>query len=247
MTERVALVAGGSRGMGRAIAERLGRDGVRLAIAARKPEEAVEAMKGQGLDAHAFAADLAEGDPADCVEAVRERLGRLDILVYVAGANVRKPALELTFEEWRKVQHLNVDVAFLLARAAAPGMIERGWGRIVVIGSVNTFSGGFEDLPLVAYATSKTAVLGMVRSLGKEWARHGVTTNLLCPGYVLTEFTAPIHKDNPALFERISRRIPIGRWAEPEDMAGAAAFLCSEEARYMTGQSLTVDGGYLAD
>lgn len=247
MEQRVALVAGGSRGMGRAISERLAKDGYAIAVVARQPDAAVDAIAAAGGRAEGFVADLGEGDSAKAVADVEARMGRVDALVYVTGANVRKPALELSFEEWRHVQHMNVDVAFWMARAAAKGMIARKWGRIVVIGSVNTWSGGFEDIPLVAYATSKTAVLGMIRSLGKEWVRHGVCTNLLCPGYVRTDFTKAIHEQNPALYERIGKRIPLGRWAEPEDMAGAASFLCSEDSRYMSGQSITVDGGYLAN
>lgn len=246
MQGRVALVTGGSRGIGRAIGERLAARGVRLAIANRDPGAAVDEMRRQGIDALAVPADLAVDDPRSAVERTVAHYGRLDVLVHSAGANVRKPALELTLEEWRRVQHLNVDAAFLAARAAAPHMLERQWGRILFVASIMSFHGGFERLPITAYTTSKAALLGLARGLGKEWAPGGITVNALCPGYTRTEFTAPVQQ-NPSLDQAITRRIPAGRWAEPDDMGEAGAFLCSEEARYITGQSLVVDGGFLVN
>lgn len=246
MHERVALVTGGSRGIGRAIGERLAARGVKLAIATRDPARAVLELQGAGVDALAVPADLAVDDPTHAVERTVAHFGRLDILVHSAGANIRKPALELTFEEWRRIQRMNVDVAFLAARAAAPHMLARSWGRVLFVASIMSFHGGFETLPITAYTTSKAALLGLARGLGKEWAPGGITVNALCPGYTRTEFTAPVQR-NPALDQAITRRIPAGRWGEPEDMGEAGAFLCSEEARYITGQSLVVDGGFLVN
>lgn len=241
---RVALVFGGSRGIGRAIASRLGARGARLAVSSRDPQAAVSELGRAGLDALAVPLDCTSGDPRAGVERTLAHFGRLDILVYSAGANVRKPALELTLEEWRRVQRLNVEAAFLAAQAAAPPMLERGWGRMLFIASVLSFHGGIENVPVTAYTTSKAALLGMVRGLAKEWAARGVCVNALCPGYTRTRFTAALHTNESAA-EAVRRRIPMGRWGEPEDMGEIGAALCWDEAAYVTGQSLVVDGGFL--
>lgn len=246
MQERVALVTGGSRGIGRAIAERLAARGVRLAIASRDPGPAVGELRGRGIEALAVPADLAVDEPRGMVERTVAHYGRLDILVHSAGANIRKPALEITLEEWRRIQRLNVESAFLAAQAAAPHMLARRWGRVLFIASILSFHGGFETLPVTAYTTSKAALLGLARGLGKEWAPGAITVNALCPGYTRTEFTAAVQQ-SPALDAAITRRIPAGRWGEPEDMGEAGAFLCSDEAAYITGQSLVIDGGFLVD
>ncbi len=240
---RVALVTGGSRGIGRAIAEALLKRGFKVGVASRQPEEAVRAFQSQGFAAFPVPIDLEKDPPELAVErAVAE--GGLHVLVHAAGINVRKPALELSYEEWRRVLYLHLDVAFLLAKAAAPHMARAGFGRILYIGSVTTFTSG-GPVPIPAYATAKTALLGLTRSLAKEWAPLGIRVNLLCPGYVKTDFTAPVWS-NPDLYGPITARIPLGRWASPEEVAKVGAFLCSEEADYLTGQAVVVDGGFLA-
>ena len=183
--ERKALVTGGSRGIGRAIAEALVARGYRVAIASRNPEEAA-----QSLGAVPLPTDLEKDDPKGLVKRALEALGGLHVLVHAAAVNVRKPALELSYEEWRRVLYLHLDVAFLLAQAAAPHMAEAGWGRVLFIGSVTTFTAG-GPVPITA-------------------------------------------------------RIPMGRWARPEEIARVAAVLCGDEAEYLTGQAVAVDGGFLA-
>lgn len=243
MQGRVALITGGSRGIGYAIGERLAKEGVRLAVVARKPEEAVTRLREKGFEAVGLPMDLEQADPAEAVAATVEVFGRLDILVHAAGLNIRKPALEMSYEEWRRIQYLHVDVAFLLAKAAAPHMRELGWGRILFIASIQSFIGG-GPLTITAYNTAKTALLGLMRGLAKEWAPWGIRVNALAPGFTKTEFNVPLWS-NPESYQLFASRIPVGRWAEPEEMAGAGAFLCSEEAGYITGQVLVVDGGYL--
>ncbi|GAA6754592.1 SDR family oxidoreductase [Thermus thalpophilus] len=242
--ERAALVTGGSRGIGRAIAEALLRRGFRVAIASRQPQEAVAAWRAEGLPAHALAADMEREDLEALVARAAEALGGLHVLVHAAAVNVRKPALELSYEEWRRVLYLHLDAAFLLAKAAAPHMARAGWGRILFLGSVTTFTAG-GPVPIPAYTTAKTALLGLTRALAKEWAPLGIRVNLLCPGYVETDFTLPV-RQNPELFGPITARIPLGRWAKPEEIARVAAVLCGEEAEYLTGQAVVVDGGFLA-
>ncbi|HEX7125664.1 MAG TPA: SDR family oxidoreductase [Thermodesulfobacteriota bacterium] len=246
MRERVALVTGGSRGIGRAIAERLAARGVRLAIANRDPGPAVDELRREGIEALAVPTDLAVDDPAAAVERTVTHYGRIDILIHSAGTNIRKPALEFTLEEWRRIQRLNVEAAFVAAQAAARHMLPRRWGRVVFVASIMSFHGGLPAVPITAYTTSKAALLGLTRGLAKEWAAAGVTVNALCPGYTRTEFTAAVQK-NPALDEAITRRIPAGRWAEPDDVGEAGAFLCSDQAGYITGQSLVIDGGFLVN
>ena len=243
---RVALVTGGSRGIGRAIAERLGSRGAALAIVSRNPKDTVGELRGRGLDAIAISADLGSDDPESAVQAALHHFGRVDVLVYSAGINVRKPALEMSLEEFRAVQKVNVEAAWLISRASARSMLERSWGRVLFVTSIQSFMGGFifgsRRLPMTAYTTSKAGMLGMVRGLAKEWASSGIRVNALAPGFVRTDLTEPVQTD-PELDAEIEARIPVGHWAEPDDMAEAGAFLCSEEARYITGQSLTADGG----
>jgi 2-dehydro-3-deoxy-D-gluconate 5-dehydrogenase len=243
---RVALVTGGSRGIGRAIAERLAARGAALAIVSRSPDESVKELRDRGFDAIGIAADLAGDDPEGVVAGALDHYGRIDVLVYSAGINVRKPALEMSLEEFRAVQKVNVEAAWLTSRACARSMLERSWGRVLFVTSIQSFMGGFifgdRRLPMTAYTTSKAGMLGMVRGLAKEWASSGIRVNALAPGFVRTELTEPLQND-PHLGPEIQARIPVGHWAEPNDMAEAGAFLCSEEAGYITGQSLTADGG----
>ena len=244
MEGRVALVAGGSRGIGRAIAEGLARKGARIVVLSRRPETAAAELRAQGYDAIAIAMDLAREDPEPAVEEVLAHYGRLDILVYASGTNIRKPALEMTYEEWREVLRLNLDAAFLLARAAAVPMRAQKWGRIVFVGSTQSFRGGF-ILPMTAYCASKAGLLGLTRGLAKEWAPDGICVNLLAPGFTRTDLTVPVRSD-PEVYQWTLKAIPLGRWAEPEEIASAAVFLCSEEAGYITGQSIVVDGGFIS-
>jgi 2-deoxy-D-gluconate 3-dehydrogenase len=240
---RVALVTGGSRGIGRAIAEELLRKGFKVGVVSRHPQETVEAFRREGLPAFAVALDLENDSPEKAVSLALDE-GGIHVLVHAAGINIRKPALELSYPEWRRVLYLHLDVAFLLAQAAAPHMAQAGWGRILFIGSVTTFTSG-GPVPIPAYATAKTALLGLTRALAKEWAPLGIRVNLLCPGYVQTDFTAPVWS-NPDLYNPITARIPLGRWASPQEIAKVGAFLCTEEADYLTGQAVVVDGGFLA-
>ncbi|MDQ3784455.1 MAG: SDR family oxidoreductase [Actinomycetota bacterium] len=243
MQGKVALVAGGSRGIGFAIAERLGGQGAHICIASRKPGEAAEKLRSQGLDVIALEVDLAEQDPQAVVDATVEHFGGIDALVYSSGTNVRKPILELSLKQWRLIHRINLEGAFLSARAAAPHMLERGWGRMLFISSIAGFHGG-AVLPITAYSASKAGLNGLVRGLAKEWAPGGIRVNALAPGFTRTELTEPV-QNHPELSASVNARIPVGRWAEPGDMAGIGAFLCSDEADYITGQSIIVDGGYL--
>jgi 2-deoxy-D-gluconate 3-dehydrogenase len=218
--ERVALVTGGSRGIGLAIAERLSRDGWKVETAER-----------------ASGVDLSDPDAAR--QAV-ERLERIDALVANAGTTTRYPVLELPLEEWRRVLDLNLTSVFVLAQAAGRRMAEAGSGSIVTIASQLTFFGGVNS---AAYAASKGGVAQLTKALSNELAPRGVRVNAVAPGWVETDLTARMEDWKR---DEVDARIPIGRWARPEEIAGAVAWLVSEDASYVTGTIVSVDGGYQA-
>lgn len=246
LTGRVAVVTGGTRGIGRAIAQGLGEAGAKVFVTARSPEgvdETVRFLASQGVQADGEKWDVADTDRAtEVVDHVVGTWGRLDILVNNAGIIRRNPAEDFAIEDWRAVLDTNVSGAFALSQAAGRRMIAQRHGRIVNIASVLSFSGGSN---VVAYAAAKGALVQLTKSLSAEWSRHGVTTNAIAAGYISTDFTEALRRDEERS-EALLRRIPAGRWGEPEDLVGATVFLASDAARYVTGAVLAVDGGWLA-
>jgi 2-dehydro-3-deoxy-D-gluconate 5-dehydrogenase len=218
--ERVALVTGASRGIGRAVAERLRTDGWQVETAERS----------SGVDL---------SDPVAARAAI-ERLDRIDALVANAGTTTRYPAVELPLEEWQRVIDLNLTAVFVLAQAAGRRMIENGGGSIVMTASMLSFVGGVNA---AAYAASKGGVAQLAKSLSNELAPHGVRVNAVAPGFIETELTADLEDWKR---REVSERIPLGRWGRPDDLAGAVTWLLSDDARYVTGAVIPVDGGYLA-
>ncbi len=217
---RVALVTGASRGIGAAIASRLRRDGWSVETAERST-----------------GVDLADPDAA---RAAVERLERIDALVANAGVIVRKPVLEHTVEDWRHVLDVNLVSVFAMAQVAARRMVDSGGGAIVLTASQLSFFGGMNTS---AYAASKGGVAQLTKALSNELAGSGVRVNAVAPGFIETDMTADIEDWKR---REIDARIPLGRWGAPEDVAGAVAWLLSEDAAYVTGIILPVDGGYLA-
>jgi NAD(P)-dependent dehydrogenase (short-subunit alcohol dehydrogenase family) len=245
-----ALVTGASRGIGRAIAEALAGAGADLALAGRdegtlKPvAEAISAATGRRTVCLAFdVADLDAHRPA--VERVLEAFGRLDILVNNAGLNVRKDSIDYTPEDWDRVLDANLKGAFFLTQAAARPMMERRRGKILNISSMTAYLG----LPTVpAYTATKAALHQLTRTLAVEWADFNIQVNGIAPGWIETALTSPL-KTNPELrprYEWVLSRTPAGRFGQPEELAGAAVFLCSPAADFVTGQILAVDGGIVA-
>jgi 2-deoxy-D-gluconate 3-dehydrogenase len=218
--ERVALVTGASRGIGAATAERLRRDGWRVETAER-----------------ASGVDLSE---AGAGAAVVEQLDRIDALVCNAGTAVRKGFLETTREDYDRIVDLNVASVFELAQAAARRMVDEGGGSIVLLASMMSFQGGFD---IAAYAASKGAVAQLAKALSNELAGRGIRVNAVAPGYITTEMTADLADWRRS---EIDARIPLGRFGEPAEIADVIAFLLSDDARYVTGAVIPVDGGYLA-
>lgn len=230
---KAAVVTGASRGIGEAIARRLEELGAQVATLQRS--------QGPGVS---VACDLERTEDAErALEEAVETLGRVDICVCNAGTMFRAPALDLPVEELRRVLEVNVVGAFVVSRAAARHMVEQGdGGRIVHIASMMSFHAGLNTL---AYAASKGGIAQLMKAQANEWAPLGIRVNAVAPGWVETELTTALRED-PTRFAEISARIPVGRWARPEEVAGAVGFLCLPESGYMNGTVVPVDGGWLA-
>jgi len=247
LTGRVAFVTGASRGIGRAIAHALARHGAIVVAASRKLEgcEAVAAeIRAAGGQATALACHI--GEPTQITAAMQEidrRHGRLDILVNNAATNPYfGPALDMELSAYQKTVDVNIRGYFWTSVEGARRMIAHGKGAIVNVASVNAFR------PMdgqAVYSMTKAAIVNMTQALAREWARQGVRVNALVPGLVETRFAAAIHQ-NDKLRAAMERLVPMGRIAQPEEMAGAVVYLVSDAASYTTGSCLTSDGGWLA-
>jgi NAD(P)-dependent dehydrogenase (short-subunit alcohol dehydrogenase family) len=243
LTGRVALVTGTSRGLGQTFARALARCGADLILTSRKQADLFpfqQEILAMGRKAVALEVDVR--DEASITKMAEEALlafGAIDILVNNAGCNVRKPALEVSWQDWNLVLDTNLRGSFFVAKAIAPHMIARGYGRIVNIGSVTSVSG---YAGLAPYTASRGGIRQLTMSLADEWGRHGVTVNCLAPGWFKTDQNKILYED-PEWVEYLVDRIPLKRPGAPGDLDGAIVFLASEESRYVTGQTLLVDGG----
>jgi 2-dehydro-3-deoxy-D-gluconate 5-dehydrogenase len=235
---KAALVTGASRGIGKAVALRLGADGADLALVQRG--DAAETLAALGRAAVVERCDLQRAEHAElAVERSVQRLGRLDICVCNAGGILRQPALDVSIDDFRRIVDLNLVSTFAVARAAARRMAEGG--AIVLVASVLAFQGGVH---VPAYAASKAGVANLARALANEWAPLGIRVNAVAPGYLENELTAPLRRD-PERARQITERIPVGRWAAEAEIAEAVAWLVSPGAGYVHGHVLVVDGGWL--
>jgi NAD(P)-dependent dehydrogenase (short-subunit alcohol dehydrogenase family) len=244
---RVALVTGGSKGLGRVIAQALAEAGADVIVASRTPEDcrkaADEIASSTGRRAAGFAVDVTSADELKRLAAeIEGSLGAVDILVNNAGINIRGLIDELSQSDFEAVMETNVTAPFLCSKIFGPKMAERGWGRVINLGSIMSVV----SLPgRVSYASSKAAIMGMTRTLGLEWAAKGVTVNAICPGPFATDMNKQLLND-PAKYRDFVTRIPMGRWGELHEIAGAAVFLASDASAFMTGSALFVDGGWTA-
>jgi gluconate 5-dehydrogenase len=238
LSGRSALVTGSTRGLGLAMARALAEAGARVAVNGRSEEAAREvAASIDGAVAAAF--DVTD---ESAVAAGVAALGAVDVLVNNAGIGLRKPILGFSLEEWKRVVDTNLTSAFLVSRAAAPGMIERGSGKIVNICSVTSELARETTAP---YAAAKGGLKMLTRAMCAEWARHGIQANAIAPGYFDTDLTQALTAD--AAFDAWLRaRVPAGRWGVPADLAGAVVFFASSASDYVNGQILYVDGGLTA-
>ncbi|GAA3128636.1 SDR family NAD(P)-dependent oxidoreductase [Streptosporangium carneum] len=244
LTGRVALVTGGSSGIGYAIAEALGRAGARVVVVARRrPElaQAVERLRAHGVRADSVSADLADrADVARVCEEAPAFFGDVDILVNDAANNIRRPMDRLTVDDYEQTMAVNITAPYLLGQHFGPRMAERGWGRIINIGSQQSIS-AFGDSG--AYGVSKAAITGLTRSQAEAWSARGVCSNTVVPGFVLTPLTEPAQAV-PGRVEALAARSMTGRNGLPADFAGIAVLLAGQAGAYLTGQTVCVDGGF---
>lgn len=246
---RVALITGGSRGLGLQIAGALGEYGATVVLTARKVHELEEArahLEAQGVTAHVYAADLADLSSLDSlVERVSAEVGPIDILVNNAGATWGAPTTEHPLDAWHKVMGVNLNATFVLTQAALRRcMVPRGRGRIVNVASVAGLRGNDPRMvPTLAYNTSKGGLVNFTRALAAEVAASGITVNAICPGYFPTKMTRGTLDYGEAT---ILEHIPLRRLGGPEDLGGLAVLLASDAGAYITGQAIAVDGGITA-
>lgn len=243
---RIAVITGASRGLGRAMALALAESGVRLALVARdeaKLAEVAGAVREIGAEAECYRADVSsEADVLELEPRVRQRFGRAQILINNAGVNLRKLVTDFTYEEWRHVLDTNLTGAFLMCRSFVPHMQGTGYGRILNMTSIMSHV----SLPeRVAYSSSKAGLLGLTRALALELAAEGITVVGISPGPFATEMNMPVIND-PMKSAQFLQSIPVGRWGRVEDIGALARFLCSEEASFITGTDIVIDGGWLA-
>jgi 2-deoxy-D-gluconate 3-dehydrogenase len=241
---RVALVTGAASGIGQAIAIALAAAGADVACHGnrRAPDSTCERIRALGRRAVGVRGDLSDrATPALLVGSATEALGPVDILVNDAGTIRRAPAIEYGPEDWDVVIAVNLSSVFRLCQLAGKSMLERERGKIVNIASLLSFQGG---ITVPAYAASKGGVSQLTKALANEWASRGVNVNAIAPGYIRTENTAALQRDETRN-RQILERIPAARWGDPEDIAGAAVFLCSSASDYVNGHVLVVDGGWL--
>ena len=243
---RVAVITGGSKGLGKAMAESLGRAGARLALVARNATElsaTAKELKAGGAEAETFPADVTkEADVRRIEQAVVQRFGKVHILINNAGINIRKSITEFSLEEWNRVVDTSLTAAFLCCRSFVPHMKGQGYGRILNMTSIMSH---VAIAGRTAYASAKHGLLGLTRALALELTSEKITVNGISPGPFATELNRPI-LDNPELNAQFVSKIPIGRWGDVKEVGELALFLCSEEAGFITGTDILIDGGWTA-
>lgn len=246
LSGRTAVITGASKGLGRAIALALGQAGARLALASRDPaalESVAAETRALGAETGVFAVDVTdEARVQRLAGEVADRFGPAHILVNNAGINIRKPVTDFTLAEWRAVLDTNLTGVFLACRAFIPAMKGQGYGRILNLTSIMSHV----SLPhRSAYAASKAGLLGFTRALALELAPEGITVNGISPGPIATEMNTPILR-NPEANAQFLARIPLARWGRVEEVGRLALYLCSEDAGFITGTDILIDGGWTA-
>ncbi len=243
LTGQVAMVTGTSRGLGQYFARALAQAGADLVLTSRKRETLHDFEKeitAMGRRAVCLELDVRDYESIQRMAGEAEAaFGQIQILVNNAGCNVRKPALDVTWDDWNLVVETNLRGSFFVAQAVARGMIAKGYGRIINIGSVTSV---FGYAGLAPYGATRGGIRQMTMSLADDWGRHGVTVNCLAPGWFRTEQNRVMYEDE-GWVEYLVERIPVKRPGQPHDLDGAVVFLASEASRYVTGQTLLVDGG----
>jgi NAD(P)-dependent dehydrogenase (short-subunit alcohol dehydrogenase family) len=243
---KTALITGASRGLGKGIALGLAEAGARLILVSRDQnllEQTAEAVRVLGAQALIFRTDVTQETEIQSLQKeVARQIGSIQILINNAGMNIRKPATDFTLQEWRQVIDTNLTSAFLMCHSFVPLMKGQGYGRILNLTSIMSHIA----LPgRTAYCASKAGLLGFTRALALELAPEKITVNGISPGPVATEINTPI-LENPELNQQFVSRIPLGRWGQVEEVGKLAVYLCSEDAGFITGTDLLIDGGWTA-
>ena len=247
LSGKIALITGGTHGLGLAMAEGLAQAGAELVITSTTPsklEEALQYYKSKGFTATGYIFDVTDQPQAkEQVELIEKNHGKIDILVNNAGIIKRVLAVDMNVEDFRKVIDVDLVGPFIMSQLVAKGMIERKTGKIINICSMMSELGRDN---VSAYASAKGGLKMLTRNLATEWAKHNIQVNGIGPGYFATSQTEPIRVDGNPFNEFIINRTPTGRWGNPEDLAGTAVFLASEASNFVNGQIIYVDGGILA-
>jgi NAD(P)-dependent dehydrogenase (short-subunit alcohol dehydrogenase family) len=246
LTGRVALVTGGSKGLGKAMARGLAEAGADVFISSRHEDELRAALDdilaGTGRHGHYAVADMARRDEAPRLARIAlERMGKVDILINNAGTNVPQPIDQITDEDWDRVLEINLGSVMALTRALVPQMKERRWGRVIHISSI---MGLVANPGRNTYAATKAALIGMCRASALDLGPYGVTVNCLAPGPFLTDLPGRLLSE--AEKKRFAEMTALGRWGDPQELVGPALLLASDAGSYITGETLVVDGGYVA-
>jgi len=244
---KVAVVTGGTKGLGKAMAEGLAAAGAQMALISRHGDEAgavaAELSASSGKACRGYACDVTQPDQVDAlIPHILKDFGQIDILINNAGINLRGAIDELSVDEFLQVQALNVTGPWLMCRAVAPHMKERRSGRVINMGSTLSIIALADRTP---YATSKGAILQMTRALALEWAPYNITVNAMLPGPFATEMNLPLKQD-PDTYAAFVAKIPLGRWGELEEIQGLAVFLASDASSFVTGAGIAIDGGWTA-
>ena len=234
---RVAVVTGGTRGIGRAICERLQADGFTVVANYAGNDAAANQLKADtGIAGYKWDVGDHEACLAGCKQ-VEEEVGAIDVVVNNAGITRDGTLHKMSYDDWHEVMRINLGGCFNMAKACFPGMRERGWGRIVNIGSINGQAGQYGQ---VNYAAAKSGIHGFTKALAQEGAKFGVTVNAIAPGYIDTDMVAAVPE--PVL-EKIVAKIPIGRLGQAQEIARGVAFLCAENGGFVTGSTMSINGG----
>ena len=241
---RVAIVTGGSRGLGAEFAEGLAEAGASLMLCARRDEwlvPGVEGLRGRGFTAHAMRCDVSNIEQVQAViDTTVERFGQIDILVNNAGVSWGERPETMTLAQWQKVVDTNLTGAFIFSQAAGREMLKRQYGRIINIASIAGLQGNVNGPYYAGYAASKAGLMGLTRELAASWGRHGIRVNAIAPGF----FPSRLSEASIRLVEEgIKKTTPLGRVGQPGELKGVAVFLASDASNYITGQTIVVDGG----